>query len=148
MIRPFSLSDLDCILQIEYQSFPKSPYDWATFVNLHSLYPETFLVYVDPTQDRGENQILGYIVFTQEGHIISIAIHPQHRRKGIGKELLERATHTPHVKEVWAEVRRSNQGAQAFYLHMGFQIMGVAPNYYGNEDALIVRWVPYAFRSR
>ena len=142
MIRPFTFSDLDRILQIELQSFPKSPYDWATFINLHYLYPETFLVYVGPMFDRKESQISGYIVFTKEGHIISIAVHPQHRRRGIGKDLLQRAMNTPHLKKVWAEVRRSNQGAQTFYSHMGFQITGVVPNYYGNEDALIVQWTP------
>ena len=142
MIRPFTLSDLDRILQIELQSFPKSPYDWATFINLHYLYPETFLVYVGPTPDRKEGEILGYIVFTQEGHIISIAVRPQHRRRGIGQDLVQRAMDTPHLKKVWAEVRRSNQGAQTFYSHMGFQIAGVLPNYYGNEDALIVQWTP------
>jgi len=142
MIRPFTFSDLDRILQIELRSFPKSPYDWATFINLHYLYPETFLVYVSPALDQKEGQILGYIVFAKEGHIISIAVHPQHRRKGIGKELLQRAMITPNLKKVWAEVRRSNQGAQAFYLRMGFRITGEVPNYYGNEDALIVQWTP------
>jgi ribosomal-protein-alanine N-acetyltransferase len=142
MIRPFTFSDLDRILQIELQSFPKSPYDWATFINLHYLYPETFLVYVSPTLDRREGQIFGYIVFSKEGHIISIAVHPQHRRRGIGKELLQMAMKNPPFKKLWAEVRRSNQGAQAFYLRMGFRIKGVVPNYYGNEDALIVQWTP------
>lgn len=142
MIRPFTLSDLDRIIQIELRSFPKSPYDWATFVNLHYLYQDTFLVYVTPTQDPREEQILGYIVFSEDGHIISIAVHPQHRRKGIGKKLLERAMEDPSLKKLWAEVRRSNQAAQAFYLHMGFQIIGVVPNYYGNEDALIVQRTP------
>jgi ribosomal-protein-alanine N-acetyltransferase len=147
MIRSFSLSDLDRILQIELQSFPKSAYDWATFIHLHYYYPKTFLVYVNPAFDRKEGQILGYIVFTEEGHIISIAIHPLHRRKGVGKELLERAVHLPHLKKVWAEVRKSNKGAQAFYLKMGFQITGMVPNYYGNEDALIMEWTPSSSTS-
>jgi len=142
MIRPFTFSDINYILQIELQSFPKSPYDWATFINLHYLYPETFLVYISPTQDHQEGQILGYIIFSEDGHIISIAVHPKRRRRGIGKRLLERAMKDPLLKKVWAEVRRSNQGAQAFYFHMGFQITGVVPNYYGNEDALIVQWTP------
>jgi ribosomal-protein-alanine N-acetyltransferase len=140
MIRPFTFPDLDSILQIELQSFPKSPYDWVTFINLYYFYPETFLVYVGPKSDLKEDQILGYIVFSYEGHIISIAVHPLHRRKGIGKELLERVMRIPYPKKVWAEVRKSNQGAQAFYLRMGFRITGVVPNYYGNEDALIVQW--------
>jgi ribosomal-protein-alanine N-acetyltransferase len=142
MIRRFSFSDLDRILQIERQSFPKSPYDWATFINLHWLYPETFWVYVDAERDQEENQIGGYIIFSQDGHMISIAVHPQHRRRGIGKEFLEKAMKTVRSKKLWAEVRKSNQGALAFYLNMGFQIVGTIPNYYGNEDALIVEWTP------
>ena len=146
MIRPFTLSDLDRILEIELQAFPKSPYDWSTFLNLHFLYPETFLVDIGPALDRKEDQILGYIIFTEEGHIISVAVDPQYRRKGIGKELLQQAIGIPHRKKVWAEVRRSNQGAQTFYSHMGFQVTGVVSSYYGNEDALIVQWMP-AFGS-
>ncbi len=146
-IRSFSLSDLDSILQIESQSFPKSPYDWTTFLNLHTLYPETFLVYVSTNQGQKEEEIGGYIIFTQEGHIISIAVHPHYRRQGIGAQLLQRAMKTPRLKKVWAEVRRGNQGAQAFYAKLGFQITGSIPNYYGNEDALIVQWTPVAHES-
>jgi ribosomal-protein-alanine N-acetyltransferase len=144
MIRPFSFSDLDHLLQIERQSFPKSPYDWATFINLHWLYPETFWVYIEAERDREEGQMLAYLIFSRDGHIISIAVHPQHRRRGIGRELLEKAIDTYHLKKLWAEVRKSNGGAQTFYLRMGFQIIGVVPNYYGNEDALIVQWTPSA----
>jgi len=142
MIRLFSLSDLESILQIEKQSFPKSPYDWTTFLNLHYLYAETFLVYVDIIPGQKEEQILGYVIFSQDGHIISIAVLPQHRRKGIGTQLLQRVMKTPRIKKVWAEVRRSNQGAQTFYFKMGFQTTDRVPNYYGNEDALIVQWIP------
>jgi ribosomal-protein-alanine N-acetyltransferase len=147
MIRPFSLSDLECILQIENQSFPKSPYDWITFFNLHTLYPETFLVYVSTNHRQKGRKILGYIVFSQDGHILSIAVHPHHRRKGVGRKLLRRAMETSLHKKVWAEVRRGNQGAQAFYSQMGFQMTGWVPDYYGNEDALIVEWTPVASES-
>ena len=142
MIQPFSLSDLDQILQIEAQSFPKSPYDWATFMNLYYLYPETFLVYVDTTCPGGKNRILGYIVYSADGHIISIAVHPNHRRRGIGTELLKRTMSIPCVKKIWAEVRKSNKSAQAFYFRRGFQTVGFVPNYYRNEDALIIQWTP------
>ena len=144
MIRPFSLPDLEFILQIENQSFPKSPYDWKTFFNLHTLYPKTFLVYVGTNHGQKGEKILGYIVFSQDGHILSIAVQPHHRRKGIGRELLQRAMKTSPLRKVWAEVRRSNQGAQAFYSKMGFQTIGTVPNYYGNEDALIIQWTPVA----
>ncbi len=138
MIRPFSLIDLEKILQIENQSFPKSPYNRVTFLNLHILYPETFLVYINTQED----QICGYIIFSPEGHIISIAVHPQYRRKGIGTKLIERAMKNSRTKRIWAEVRRSNKVAQAFYSHLGFKFVDVVPNYYEDEDALIVQWNP------
>lgn len=147
MIRPFSFPDLDSILQIESQSFPKSPYNWTTFLNLHTLYPETFLVYVNTNRGGTEEEIVGYIIFDQDGHIISIAVHPRHRRKGVGGKLLRRAMEAPQRNRVWAEVRRSNHGAQAFYSKMGFKITGLIPNYYGNEDALIIQWTPAIHKS-
>jgi len=141
MIRPFSLEDLDTILKIEQLSFPKSPYDRMTFVHLHILYPQSFLVYTEKKAD-GKEEVLGYIIFSPEGHIISLAVLPEHRRKGIGRALLHQAMETPQLRLLHAEVRRSNLGAQAFYLRMGFRPMGIAPNYYGNEDALIIQWKP------
>ncbi|MBS3906421.1 MAG: GNAT family N-acetyltransferase [Syntrophaceae bacterium] len=146
MIRPFSLSDLNAILKIERESFPKSPYDRMTFIRLHSLYPEHFLVYTGTTDGR-EDRIWGYIIFSPEGHIISLAVVPSGRRKGIGRELLRKAMETPHLKRLQAEVRRSNLGAQAFYSRMGFRIVGVVPNYYGNEDALMIQWTPSVRKS-
>ncbi len=140
MIRPFSLSDLNHILQIESHSFPKSPYTETTFLQLYLLHPDTFLVCCDV--DRREEEILGYIIFSHDGHVISIAVHPRHRRKGIGTRLLRRVMNTPHLQKVWAEVRRSNVGAQAFYSRLEFQTVGLVLNYYGNEDALIVQWTP------
>jgi [ribosomal protein S18]-alanine N-acetyltransferase len=137
MIRCFSFSDLDQILEIERQSFPKSPYDRTTLINLYWLYPETFMVYLDK-----EGLVRGYIAFSQEGHIISIAVHLEARRRGIGSELFQEVIHHPKVRKISAEVRKSNEGAQAFYRKMGFQTVGVIPNYYGDEDARVVRWTP------
>jgi len=144
MIRLFSLTDLDRILQIEHLAFPKSPYDGMTFVQLHWLHPGTFWVYIGKGRKGEENQLLGYLIFSRDGHVISIAVHPHHRRKGIGKELIEEAAQRFQLKRLWAEVRRSNGGAQSFYLKLGFKIVDEIPNYYGNEDALIVTRIPPA----
>jgi ribosomal-protein-alanine N-acetyltransferase len=139
MIRPFTLPDLNAILKIERESFPKSPYDRMTFMELHYLFPHQFLVYLGPDSDR-EKRIWGYIIFSPEGHIISIAVLPSQRRKGVGKELLRKAMETPDLKRLQVEVRRSNLGARAFYSRMGFVAVGIIPNYYGNEDALMMQW--------
>ena len=138
MIRRFSLPDLDRILEIEQQAFPKSPYDIATFLNLYWFYPETFLVYVHRNHGWEKGAILAYIVFSEDGHIISIAVDPKWRKKGIGKALVDRAMNHPHIKKMKAEVRMGNTGAQAFYERMGFRVVGTVPDYYGDEDALVV----------
>ena len=139
MIRLLSLSDLVHLLDIEGRSFPKSPYDVATFVSLHYLYPETFWVH---TGSDPEGRIQGYIVFSPDGHLISMAVLPEVRRKGIGRELLRKAMAYPGIRSLILEVRRSNTGAQAFYLRMGFEIRETMPGYYGNEDAFIMVWSP------
>ncbi len=141
MIRPFVLTDLDHLLEIEQHSFPKSPYSRATFIHLYWLYPNTFWVYVDQPDDQGKEEVCGYLIFSRGGHLISLAVHPKFRRRGIGKTLIKRAKEILSVKEMWAEVRRGNQGARAFYQKMGFRIVGVIPNYYGEEDALIVQFL-------
>ncbi len=144
MIRRFTISDLRPLLDIEHQAFPKSPYDWTTFFNLQWIYPQSFLVYVEKEITEREEKIWGYVVFSLDGHIISLAVHPEKRRKGIGRRLLRSVAHSPQIKKIWAEVRVGNQGAQIFYQRMGFETIGRLPNYYGDEDALIIqRFLPF-----
>jgi ribosomal-protein-alanine N-acetyltransferase len=92
----------------------------------------------------------GYIVgyaglwrILEEGHITNIAVHPDYRRKGLGKRLLTELmarTSRQGIARFTLEVRRSNSSAIALYLGMGFLIMGVRPGYYDDngEDALIM----------
>ena len=142
MIRLFTFTDLNRVLEIERHSFPKSPYSASTFVQLYWFYPKTFWVYTQASSDQGRENLIGYLIVSKDGHLISIAIHPRYRRKGIGKELIQKAMELLSTKRIRAEVRQSNHGAIAFYQRMGFQITGTIPNYYGDEDALIVQWTP------
>jgi ribosomal-protein-alanine N-acetyltransferase len=131
MIRLFIPSDMDRILEIEAQAFPKSPYSRGIFTSLYRSNPRTFLVY-------GDEEILGYLVYTLEGHIISIAVDPRHRRKGIGSQLVREVVRNSTGEFIWVEVRESNAGAQAFYEKLGFRKQGVIPRYYWTEDAYIM----------
>ena len=131
MIRIFTPADMDRILEIEAQAFPKSPYSRRIFMNLYRSNPTTFLVYE-------EGEILGYLVYTPEGHIISIAIDPRHRRKGIGTQLVREVFRNSTGEFMWVEVRETNAGAQVFYEKLGFRKKGVIPRYYWTEDAYIM----------
>jgi ribosomal-protein-alanine N-acetyltransferase len=131
MIRIFTPSDMDRILGIEAQAFPKSPYSRGIFTRLYRSNPTTFLVYE-------EEEILGYLVHTPWGHIISIAVDPYHRRKGIGTQLIREVLRNSTGEFIWVEVRETNAGAQVFYEKLGFRKKGVVPRYYWTEDAYIM----------
>ena len=94
-----------------------------------------------------EDVLVGYVGSQSvlgESDMMNIAVHPEHRRKGIAEALV-----TSLVSELSArgnhslllEVRPSNEPAIALYEKLGFTQVGRRPNYYRNpkEDALILR---------
>jgi len=121
LIRKFKLSDLATILGIEKEAFPKSPYNRFIFLYYASIYPDNFLVYVHKDPETGLKKIVGYIIFYPQGHIVSIAVDPPYRRRGIGTELVEEVLkRTKGTASV--EVRESNEVAKKFYMHLGFTL--------------------------
>lgn len=131
MIRDCRLDDLPAVLDIERQSFAH-PYTRFVF---KKYLRATFLV-------LERQRILGYVIAVKmgcKGIIISLAIHPEYRRRGHGSRLVQAVTErlAPSVLEI--QVRRSNTDAQRFYTAIGFQKSHVVPCYYGNgEDAVIM----------
>lgn len=91
--------------------------------------------------------VLGYVGSQSvlgEADMMNLAVHPAHRRKGIGQmlvtELVEALT-KQDVHCLTLEVRASNNPAIALYTRMGFVQVGLRRNYYHNprEDARILR---------
>ncbi len=78
-----------------------------------------------------------------ESDMMNVAVHPDHRRKGVG-EMLVLALCDALSKEntsLALEVRASNGPAIALYEKLGFVQVGLRKNYYRNpkEDALILK---------
>lgn len=78
----------------------------------------------------------------EEAHIISLAVHPEHRRRGVARFILEALLDEAHrCGSAWAtlEVRESNSPARRLYETCGFQLLGLRKRYYEDtgEDALI-----------
>ena len=78
-----------------------------------------------------------------ESDMMNVAVHPDHRRKGVG-EMLVLALCEALSKEnasLALEVRASNAPAISLYEKLGFAQVGMRRNYYRNpkEDALILR---------
>ena len=130
-LRTFDVEDIEEILDIEKQAFPKTPYPKEDFLKFAHNFPESFIV-IGTGQD-----IAGYIIFDMNGHILSMAVKPQHRRKGFGTALFKHALQCVG-RNLLLEVRPKNLGAISFYKKLGMQIVGKIPRYYGNEDALVM----------
>ena len=130
-IRKFVIGDINKILEIEEQAFPKTPYTKETFLNYANRLPNSFIV-VESGKD-----IVGYIIFDTSGHVHSTAVKTGYRKKGFGKKLFAHALVCVE-KKLWLEVRSKNRAAIEFYKKMGMKMIEKIPNYYGNDDALIM----------
>lgn len=142
LIRKFRPPDLSRVYGVECESF-KDPYDVFFLLNLHELYPESFLV----AEKNGV--VVGYVIartIGRKGHIIAIAVEPKYRRQGIGRALMKSATHvlkSHGAQELFLEVRASNKDAIEFYEKLGFRRAQVIPKYYADgEDGVLLRKSP------
>ncbi len=89
----------------------------------------------------------GYIgsqTVMDESDMMNVAVHPDHRRKGIAQALVNELVEALKKREshcLTLEVRASNEPAKALYEKLGFVQVGLRKNYYRNpkEDALILR---------
>lgn len=63
-LRTFNQEDIDKILDIEEQSFPKTAYPKEDFLNFAEDLPDGFVVI-----EKG-GDIAGYIIFDMNGHIL------------------------------------------------------------------------------
>ena len=92
------------------------------------------------------DSLAGYLcfwMFADEIHLMNIAVHPENRRNGIGRQLLESMIRTGlshEVQVVWLEVRPSNSPARLMYHRAGFRNIGQRPKYYRDtgEDAIVM----------
>jgi ribosomal-protein-alanine N-acetyltransferase len=91
--------------------------------------------------------VVGYIgsqTVMGETDMMNVAVHPDHRRKGIAESLIHALVQKLKEYEshcLTLEVRASNAPAIALYEKLGFTEAGRRRNYYRNpkEDALILR---------
>ena len=88
-------------------------------------------------------EVVGYAgvwIVKGEGQITNVAVHPDYRRRGVGRELVGRLIEAcGDVDSVTLEVRKSNTAARLLYAEMGFEACGERKKYYeGVEDALIM----------
>jgi len=137
-----SPAELDAVLEIENQSYPRP---WSRDHFLDELQsPFSFpLVALN-----SEGLLIGYICPMQvvdEGHILDVAVAPNYRGQGVARLLIEtvlQECRRRNAELVSLEVRKSNEQAIVLYKKMGFVETGLRRRYYENgEDALLMEYL-------
>ncbi|RLG81091.1 MAG: ribosomal-protein-alanine N-acetyltransferase [Thermoprotei archaeon] len=151
LIREAREEDLDQVININLVSL-KEHYPRSFWRDHLMLWGKAFLV------AELTSRVVGYVMCRVEtgvgylrsswrrlGHVISIAVHPNYRRRGIGTKLMvkaiERLREYYQAEEVYLEVRVSNEPAIKLYEKLGFMKARVLRHYYldGEDAYLMVR---------
>lgn len=140
-IRAIREEDVPQIHEIETLCFAMP---WSEESILHDV--KTNVVARWLVLDDGEGRVLAYAgmwFVLDEAHICNVAVHPDCRRLGYGRRILEALialAQENSMRLMTLEVRRSNLAAQSLYHACGFLDVGYRKRYYedNREDALIM----------
>ena len=148
-LRKFALSDLQSVMEINKLCLPENYSDFF-FVDLYRRFPETFIVAEE------EGTIIGYIMcrievglsslgfggLVKKGHVVSVAVMPEHRRKGCGEALVCNTMEAMKLygsKQCYLEVRVTNEQAIKLYKKLEFEVARTVHGYYADgEDAFVM----------
>ncbi len=136
-IRPMRLSDLSAVMEIGRRSLPRP---WSEAVWREEFY-SPFGLYLILGESGSLSGFIGLKLISDEAHVMTIAVCPERRRRGLARTLIKAALGEPAaagVHHVYLEVRPSNLAARTLYASLGFVETGVRPAYYGDEDALLM----------
>ena len=137
MIKKLIINDVDYIEQIfslEKENFKNSAFNKGYIETL--IKGDNSFIYIYLIEDK----ICGYLMVLDSidiYEILAIATIEKYRNKGIAQELLDKIK----IKDIFLEVRESNQVAINFYKKNKFKEISVRKNYYSepNENAIIMK---------
>ncbi|MEM0117316.1 MAG: ribosomal protein S18-alanine N-acetyltransferase [Conexivisphaerales archaeon] len=137
------------VIDVNMKTLPEH-YSDEFYYELLESFPEGFIV-----AQLGE-KVVGYIMnrvefgfsnmkslsILRKGHVVSVAVLPEHRGKGLGRVLVEeglRAAKEKGCREMYLEVRVTNSIAIRLYESLGFSIKQKLYRYYRDgEDAYLM----------
>lgn len=141
-LREAVVDDLDAIWGIESAVFASEA--WSREMMREELAADHrhYLALVD--EAGAVRGYAGLLVVGSEGDIQTIAVSPEARGGGCGRQLMNALLDEAErrgVGEVFLEVRADNPVAQTLYRSLGFDEIGVRPRYYQPDgvDALVMK---------
>lgn len=140
IIRAMSHDDLKVVSDIERRSYE---FPWS-----HGVFRDCLLAGYQCLVLVRENYVIGFGILTiaaGEAHILNLCVAPEFRARGYGERLLDELLYharSAQVREIFLEVRPSNDTALRLYRKKGFHQIAARPAYYqsheGREDAAVL----------
>ena len=138
-VREMNYDDLSMVSDIERRSYE---FPWS-----HGVFRDCLLAGYQCIALNREDRVAGYAILSVaagEAHILNLCVDPEIRALGYGERLLDELLYRARaasVREIFLEVRPSNETAIALYLKKGFHQIAARPAYYqaneGREDAAV-----------
>lgn len=128
-IRPTKIEDVEKIILLEQQFLGETIGDML-FNELTNPVAHFFTALVN-------NEVVGYIggwIVEESLEIINLVVDEKYQRQGIGTSLIETISSLKPIKEIFLDVRVTNQKAINFYHKLGFQEILIRKHYYKNGD--------------
>lgn len=141
-VRAFAPADIDVIIDIEARAFGAASWGEKSLrEGLQAPLVDVFVVGSNPYTD-----IEGFALWRTlgaQGEILSFAVAPEARRRGLAGALLDAIVATAGergVNELFLEVAARNEPALALYRSRGFSVVSVRTRYYRDgADALVLK---------
>ena len=136
--------DLPAVLSIENEAYKKP---WSRDLFERELDNPVASAYTLKVTRAGADVVAGYAIFwmvSGEAHILNVAIRADLRRRALATLLVREVLKMMDdnmILDVFLEVRKSNRAAIALYEKFGFVETFERKNYYGDEDAMVMRLV-------
>jgi len=137
-IEPATWRDVNALRHIEKLCFPKDGWPLWDLIGVLSL-PDVVRLKANIDFD-----MVGFIAgdIRRREHlawIATVGVLPEHRNKGIGSALIQACETQLSVPRVRLSVRASNLSAIRLYQSLGYQKIGLWPDYYfDHEDAVVM----------
>ena len=137
MIRKLAINDVDYIepiFNLEKEIFKNSAFNRTyldSLIKADNSFIYTYII---------DNKVCGYLMVLDSidvYEILAIATIEEYRNKGIAQKLLDKIK----TKNIFLEVRESNQIAINFYKKNNFKEISIRKNYYSEptENAIIMK---------
>lgn len=141
VLRQATPEDFEAVLSVQHLSPGAARWTAADYESVFDAEGTVFLLAVDPLRERLAGFLLAGTV-ADEMEVLNLAVAPDYRRRGIGRNLLTHVLaqgQAEGISQCWLEVRASNRAARYFYRALGFIESGRRPRYYRNpvEDAVV-----------